>query len=276
VQEEKLERELAPWVRWLARIGLAAKGVVYALIGGFALHSAFGHARPSGSSGAFASLGTQWLGEVLLALLGAGLICFVLWRLAQAVLGFALHAKSSTAHFARRFVCLSSAVFYGVLVIDVADHLFSRDRADHGEALARWTDWTMRLPLGRFVIAGIGIGILIFAGWELYRAASVRVTKRLRLQGPRSIGMSIIVAISEFGVLARGVVFALIGAFLLYAAWQYRADRSQGFPRALDALRDQRYGHWLLGIVALGLIAYAVFQFVKAGRRGVEAGNSGI
>ncbi|MDQ2971366.1 MAG: DUF1206 domain-containing protein [Rhodanobacteraceae bacterium] len=274
MQEEKLERELAPWVRWLARIGLIAKGVVYALIGGFSLHSAFGHSRPSGSSGVFASLGSEWLGMVLLALLGAGLICYVLWRLAQVVFGFALHAKSLTSHFARRFVCLCSAVFYGGLVIDVADHLFSRDRADHGETLARWTGWTMRLPLGRLVIAGIGIGLLIFAGWQLYRAASVRVTKRLRLRGHRSIGMSAIVAISEFGVLARGVVFALIGAFLLDAAWHYRAERSQGFPRALDTLRNLSYGHWLLGIVALGLIAYAVFQFARAGRRGIEAGNN--
>lgn len=267
VREAQLEREVAPWVRWLAKIGFVAKGAVYLLIGVIALHSAIGFSLPAGSRDAFADLAAVWPGVVALLLLSLGLCCYALWRFAQVVFGFEVRVRPMWANVATRFGCFCSGVFYGGLAIDVLHVLLGHHHAEHGRGLARLTAWTMHLPLGRLVIAGTGVGILIFAASQLYRAARVRVVERLELleNAPhRSFIVDAIIAISEFGVLARGAVFALIGVFLLDAAWHFQAQGSQGVPRALDAIRKQPYGHWLLALVALGLIAFGIFQFAKS------------
>lgn len=273
MQEPELERELQPWVRWFARIGFIARGVVYALVGYFALRSAIGYGQPSGSGGVFANIDSNLLGSALLALLAAGLCCLVLWRAAQVAFGLMLEDKSRAANLAIRFGWLCSGLFYAGLVADVLYRLFAKGRSDHGRTLARLTGWTMHLPLGRLVIAGIGIGILAYAAWQLYRTASVRVVKRLQ-QRPRHWPWAaeawLVIAISEFGVLARGLVFALAGMFLVAAAWQYQPKQSQGFSRALQSVREQSYGQWLLGAIAIGLMAYAVFQFAMARWRRIE------
>jgi hypothetical protein len=69
---------------------------------------------------------------------------------------------------------------------------------------------------------------------------------------------------------ARGVVFGIIGAFLILAAWRYNATEARGLEGALETLRRQPLGQWLLAAVALGLVAYGVFQFVKARYRLIE------
>lgn len=275
MQEPELERELDPWVRWFARIGFVARGTVYALIGYFALRSAIGYGQPAGSGGVFAEIDSNLLGSALLALLAVGLTCLVLWRVAQVLFGLMLEGKSLPANLAIRFGWSCSGLFYAGLTADVLYRLFAKGRSNHGHTLARLTGWTMQhLPLGRLVIAGVGIGILVYAGWQLYRTASVRVVKRLQKRPrhqPWTVPVWLVIAISEFGVLARGLVFAIVGILLLAAAWQYQPKQSQGFSRALESVHKQAYGQWLLGAIAMGLMAYAVFQFAMARWRRVEA-----
>lgn len=274
MQEAELEHELQPWVRWFARIGFVARGIVYALIGYFALRSAIGDGQPSGSGGVFANLDSTAIGSALLALLAAGLSCLVLWRIAQVTFGLMLKGKSFAARLAIRFGWACSGIFYAGLVVDVLYRLFKKGPSDHGHALGRLTAWTMHLSLGRVLIAGVGIGILAYAGWQLYRAASVRVVKRLQTRprhGPWATPVWLVIAISEFGVLARGVVLAMVGVTLVATALHHASNRTQGFSRALESLREHAYGQWLLGAVAAGLMAYAVFQFAMAGWRRLDA-----
>jgi hypothetical protein len=65
------------------------------------------------------------------------------------------------------------------------------------------------------------------------------------------------------------VVFALIGIFVVKAAYDYNPREAIGLDGALQKLASQSYGSWLLGIVAAGLLAYAVFCFFEARYREV-------
>jgi len=65
------------------------------------------------------------------------------------------------------------------------------------------------------------------------------------------------------------VVFALVGIFLIKAAVEYDPDEAIGIDGALRKLAEQTYGTVLLGVVAAGLLAYAVFCFVQARYRRV-------
>ena len=70
--------------------------------------------------------------------------------------------------------------------------------------------------------------------------------------------------IGTFGHLARTVVFGLVGVFLIKAAVDYQPSKAVGIDGALAKLRDSSHGPILLGIVAAGLIAFAVYSFSDA------------
>jgi hypothetical protein len=53
------------------------------------------------------------------------------------------------------------------------------------------------------------------------------------------------------------------------AAFEYDPQEAVGLDGALQELRRQAYGSWLLAVVALGLLAYALYGVVAARYRRV-------
>lgn len=258
-------RQPGRWLRWLARCGFVAEGLVYVLIGGFALLVAFEpDQRPQGSKGALDRLGDAPLGEAMLVVLAAGLAAFVLWQGAQALFDPEHRGdRWSRKRMAARLGCLLNAALHAVLVGDAAWHVLTAGGdADHGRALAQWITRIMQLPAGRWTVALSGLGIVLFGLFQFYRAATGVKHKDLDL-GHTRLRIPLL-ALAVLGCLARGIVFALIGSFLVHAAWRYDAAQATGVAGALSVLKAQPYGAWLLGAVACGLIAYGLFQIAKA------------
>ena len=84
-------------------------------------------------------------------------------------------------------------------------------------------------------------------------------------------GREWIVALGQFGFVARSVVFALVGVFLMLAAWRFNSGEAAGLVGALRALQQQVYGSFLLGSTALGLLSYGVFEILQVFVRRVDA-----
>ena len=161
-----------------------------------------------------------------------------------------------------RLGTLLNGALHGVLVGEAAWRLLGfGGAADEGRSQAVWTARAMALPLGRWMIAATGTGIALFGLFQLYRAVSRSKTQRVDLTHSRL--RSVIIALGMYGFLARGVLFGVIGGFLIDAARRYDAANATGIAGALSALKRQEYGHWLLGIVAAGLICYGLFQIIK-------------
>lgn len=254
---------LAPWLRWVGHSGYVAEGVVYVLIGAFALVAALEPSHPNGPRGAFAKLAAAPLGDAMLASLALGLAAFVLW---QGVLGILdpehRRDRRTIKRRAVRLGCLFNGALHCVLVGDAAWLLFGFGGATgggHSEAV--WTGRVIALPLGRWMITATGVGIALFGLFQLYRAVAQNKTEGLDLTHTSLRG--VITGLGIFGFLARGVLFGLIGALLIDAARRYDSANMRGIAGALSALRRQEYGHWLLGTVAAGLISYGVFQIIK-------------
>ncbi|HST59465.1 MAG TPA: DUF1206 domain-containing protein [Longimicrobium sp.] len=262
--------QAGPGVQRLARLGYAAKGVVYVIIGVIAADAAFSPAEQvEGTHGALGTILRQPFGKVLLGIMALGLAGYVLWKVVQAVMD-PEHKGSDAKGLVARIGYGISAVLYAGLTLE-AVRLVRGSGGGEGGGAQDWTAAVMDKPFGRVAIGLLGLGIAGYGLYELYRAFASDLTKKLNLEGSAVATRQRVVALGRAGMAARGVVFGIIGWLVLKAALQYDASEAQGLQGALVALRKAAYGPWLLGIVALGLIAYGIFQLVKARYRVIRA-----
>lgn len=260
--------ELATWVRRAARCGYVAKGAVYLLLGTLAGYAALvPGAAPADTGGAMVRLRHLFGGPVLLVPLAVGLAAYAVWRVTQALFDPECHGECGwRQRWGPRLAFLCSGIFYAVLACDAAAHVVLSGSGEHGREQAHWTAWALHLPLGRWLVAGIGVGIVVFGTVELWRAIRVRMADRL---GGGHYHVALL-ALGSAGIVARALVFGLAGALLIRAAWTATPHRTEGLAAALRTLRQQPYGPWLLGAAALGLVAFGLFQFALARYRYIE------
>ena len=68
----------------------------------------------------------------------------------------------------------------------------------------------------------------------------------------------------RFGMFARGVVFVVIGWFVVQAGIHHDANQAQGFGGAFVFLLNQPFGRLLLGLIALGFVALGLHSLACA------------
>lgn len=259
----------APWVQRLARLGYAAKGVVYLVVGALAVQAAYSPGmRPQDSEGALSAILRQPLGVALLGVVALGLAGYVLWRLVQALLD-PEHKGTGAKGVAVRTGYLLSALVHAGLTVEAVRLLLGSSRGG-GREPEDWTAAVLAQPMGWWLVAAAGAGIIAFGLFELYRAAAVELSKRLDLGGVSADTRRRIVYLGRAGLAARGIVFGIIGWFVVQAALHSASREVQGLGEALRTVREQSHGRWLLGGVALGLAAYGAFLLVKARYRRIR------
>jgi hypothetical protein len=257
-------------VELLARAGYGARGAVYLLVGIFALLAAIGGGGGAGGSrSALAALLEQPFGAVLVGLLALGLAGFALWRLIEAATDADRRGDDTKGLAVRGAHAISGAV-YGSLAISAAAMALGRGGGGDGEdkAAQDWTRWLMAQPAGRWLVAAVALAVVGVGLSYLWRAWQGRVADRLRLP-PNHEGWACMAGRLGFG--ARGLVFVVVGIFLFAAAWHARSSEVRGLGGALDALREQPYGAFLLGATALGLACFGLFGLVQARYRHLDA-----
>ncbi len=164
---------------------------------------------------------------------------------------------------ALRIQHLWDAAVHCLLVGMAAWQLLGYSRSDaQGHTQQHLTATAMRLPGGRWLVAGIGGGIVAFALAEWIMACRPEHDTQMDLS--HTPWRRPILALLVLGHAARGALFGLIGAFLIRAAWHHDALDVTGIAGALQSMRQQPWGAWLLGSVAVGLIAFGLAQFAKA------------
>lgn len=119
-------------------------------------------------------------------------------------------------------------------------------------------------------MTGIGVGVIAFALVQLILACRPQKDTRMELDGT-SLRLPILILLA-LGYIARGALFGLIGAFLIHAGWTHDPQQVAGISGALEAIHKQAYGPWLLGTVAIGLIAFGLAQVAKARYREIRIG----
>ena len=256
----------------MARLGFGARGVVYCLVGALALTAALGSGgQTTGSRGALETLIGEPFGRVLLGVIALGLACFAIWRVVEAV-SDADRRGSSWKGLAFRGAHLISGLIYAGLAFFSFSLALGWGSGGGGEdqSAQDWTAWLMQQPFGRWIVGGIGLAVagaglaFIKKGWTGDVAEFLSLTPERRRW---------VVPLGRAGHSARGVVFVIIGAFVVVAAVQAQSSEVRGLGGALQALQQQPYGWILLGITAAGLFAFGAFGIAQALYRRIDPPN---
>jgi len=259
---------------WLARLGYAAKGVVYVIIGVLAAQLAIGQGgRATDQAGALQTISHQPFGQVLLIIVIIGMIGFALWSLIQAVFdteGEGRKAKGVVARIGYAVVGIAYLILaigaFGLVTGTGSGPKSSTTTAQDSTALL------LKQPLGVVLVVILGLVIIGVALYMFYRAYSANFRRHINLMTVSARVRRWIINMGRFGYASIGVVFSIIAIFLIAAAVQHNPHQAKGLDSALKTLVHEPFGSVLLVIVALGLIAYGVYSFVEARYRLVGRG----
>ena len=259
--------KLSPWIVRVVRVGFAAKGLVYLVIGTLALRAALGAGgSTTDTRGALQAILRQPFGRVLLLATALGLAAYAAWRVVQAILN-PERVPPGPRGLGTRLARFGSGVVYGSLAFAAVRMLIGFGRAmAEGREVRDWTRRAMMQPMGRWLVAAAGAGVIAYGLYQLFRAARGSFRRKLVFDGAgaKATASSWMVRAGRIGIAARGFVFLLIGGFLLVAAMRIDPDEAKGLGGALAALARAPYGPLWLGTVAMGLVAYGLFQLVEA------------
>lgn len=236
------------------RIGHAAKGVIYVLIGALALMAAFGEGgTATGGDGVVRWIAQQAFGQLLLVGVGIGLGAYALWRAVCAIVD---PEGDSTAlrigYGASAFVHLSLSILAFQILTG---------RGAGGGGQRTWVAEVLSWPGGPALVVLAGLAVLAAGAYQLYKAATLRFQDELATERMTFSAARWSIRIGRAGIAARGVVFLVVGTFFARAGLSASPGEAKGVGAALTYLAKQPYGRLLLAGVAAGLLLYGVFMF---------------
>jgi len=252
-----------PWVEPLARFGYAARGVVYAFIGVLAVQAAFfGSGETTGPRGAIQAIAQQ--SRLLLVLIAIGLFGYALWRFVQGILDPENKGRDAKGLIQRGAMVASGVVYAGLALLAFRLMMSRGGGAGSAGGNESATAKLLSLPFGRVLVILAGLGVIASALQQLYSAFTRKFQRSLKTAEMSPEEQRLAVRTGQLGLASRGVAFLITGWFLIQAALRYDPSRARGLGGALETLARQPAGPWLLGIVALGLVAYGAYSFLQA------------
>lgn len=253
-------------VIWLARLGYAARGIVYLIIGGLAIKLATGFGgKITDQHGALQAISQEPFGKFLLVIVAIGLVGYALWKFIEAFFdtdSVGTRAKGMVG----RVGDVATGIAYALLALGAISIITGSGNGGKSSN-ASTQDWTAKLlhnPFGVFLVVVIGLIVIAVAAYLFYRAYAADFRKRLNLSSLSPQWRNWAILSGRFGYAALGVVYGIVGIFLIVAAVKNNASQAKGLSGALQVLIHQPFGPVLLAVVALGLIAYGIYSFVEA------------
>jgi hypothetical protein len=237
--------------RWLVRLGFAARGIVYLLIGLLALTAQ----RETGPEGAFDLLQDAPLGAPILYLAALGLIGYALFRLASLLFDIENHGSAGKG-IAHRIGHGASGVAHLALAWTAFQFAQGTKQSASDAAVQASADSLLSFPFGSLALGLIGIGFLAAAVFQARSAVSAEFTREIAGDAPAAVK-----TLGRIGYAARAVVFLVIGWSLVRSAWFGSTEEVKSLGQAVGSLADNGV---LYTLVAAGLLIFGLFSFLLA------------
>ena len=236
----------------LVRLGYAARGLTYMLLGWLAIEA--GNRIEAGNQAVFDVLHDWQFGTVILWIIAAGLLAYALFKLASAVADVQRHGPGAKG-IALRIGDGASAIAYGILSFAAYEFAVGQKRVAE-DGTQESAQGVLAMDFGGLLLGLIGLGFLAGAIMQARSAVTAHFMHRVSPQAPAATR-----TIGRIGHAARALVFIIVGWSLVQAAWLSRSGEAKGIGQALASLRDQGP---LFTLTAIGLMLFGLFSLVLA------------
>lgn len=252
------------WVDRLTRIGYFARGIIYGLMGLFALQLVLGgRGKITDQTGALTSLASQPLGKFFLIIVAVGLVGLFIWGLIRAIAD-PYHKGHDLKGIIARIGYAISGITYGALLVPALNLLQGNGKQSAGSTATaqKAAANILTRPGGQTIIELIGVVLIGVGLFRIYAGYSNRLNESLK-----SYEMSVeerrwAKRLGRIGYVAIGIVFIILGFLAILGATTMDPNKIGGFDKALTFVAHQPYGPLLLVVVALGLIAFAIYSIM--------------
>jgi hypothetical protein len=251
----------SPAMAAIARFGLAVRGFIYLVIGWIALQIALGHrTQEANQRGALAEVAHQPFGKVLLWVLGFGFAAYALWRLSEAAFGTAVAGRKAGP----RIQSLVRGIVYASFAVTTFTFIAGTSHQTQARQQETTTAKVMKHTAGRWLVGLIGVIVVVVGVALIIEGLRKKFAKELQLHELSGTTRTVVLRLGMIGTTARGVVFAVAGFLVVEAVVRYQPSKSTGLDGALRTLAKQSYGPWLLGALAVGLLAFGLYGLASA------------
>lgn len=224
--------------------------------------------KKTGSSGVLEFLGDQIFGQILLVVTGVGLLGYTFYRLYQAIKDSDNDGNDSKGVL-KRIGYAGSGIFYGFLAYSALNAVIgfggSSGSGGSGSGGGQETIVAMLLnqSFGRILVGLLAVIFLGKAIFQFYKVYSGQYVKKVQSAGLDHRAKNLVMKAGKIGYTARGVVIAIVAFLTFRAALTADSSKAGGTEDAFQFLQDS-FGTIVLVVIALGLLAYGVFLFIRA------------
>jgi hypothetical protein len=253
-----------PWVERLARLGYGVRGVLYGVMGVLALELAFGvGTTPGDQRKSLFLLAGNPLGGVLLVVVVVALGAYSLWGFVRAIYDPLGRGKDAPGVISRLGFAWSG-LNYAALMIFALEFLIGATKGDGSDSLQKAVAEIMSAPAGQYITIVAG-GIAMIAGLgqfaDAYQAGFRKDLKRNQMNRAERVAAD---SLGRFGMFSRGVIFTMLGYFVLQAGLHHDPSRAGSMGDAFLAIAQAPLGHLILAVVALGFVALGIHSLANA------------
>lgn len=234
----------------MTRIGFAARGIMYVLIGYLALRS--GRAKDEEAALQFMNGGS---GKLLLAAMAFGFLGYGIWRLSEALVDTEGHG-SDTKGVAVRAGGAASGIIHLALSFTAAKLAWGERGGGGEEGAQAGAASALDLPGGQIVLGLVAAALIVTGLYQLVKAVRGGFLRHLDARAARQAW---IVWMGRLGYAARALIFLITGWFFWRAASEDDASEAGGLQEALASLPDT-----LEFATAAGLLLFGLFSLVEA------------
>lgn len=245
---------------WVATCGLAARAIVYLLMGWLVLLVATGEHANVDQRGVLTEVASRTMGSFVVLGLALGFMAYALWRLSEVFFGLVGEPDG----FVGRVSSLVRAVSYAVMA-SIAVSVWSGARESQSEQQEQLAAGFMTSTGGRLLVGFAGAVFVGIGGRMVFEA----VTRTFMRSFPSLTGgrRTLVMWLGVIGSTARGVVFAVAGALVVAAAWQVDPEKAGGLDDGVRYLLGAPFGPWIVGALGVGLILFGLFGLAEAAWR---------
>jgi hypothetical protein len=192
-----------------------------------------------------------------------GLLCYIAWRLYEAIAN-PFHEPDTTKGIIARIGTALSSVAYAIIALSAIQALLGIALEGDGVEEQRLLiedvlDWRG----GAWLIGMTGIMVGITGCLEFYHVVRREYVPRLDMQSLSRTGQRLVHSLAWYGHFSRGTILLIMSYFLVLGAIHADPEEVVNTDKAFNFLGESQLGHPLFVIVAVGTVAYGVFMILQ-------------